>query len=216
MSIAYPYIMEKLDAALAEAEAWEPGTWSNCYEFLAGVQGSVRSSVSFGRTMFAFLDRVPYLTARLAIPGESRRAITQFDSVPEISHNRSSIAVYSKTKPSLRSAVELVRPDGSGISPVLQQEINGMNEISCDDTLAEEAHARMNRIVMAGRRGLFPFQSATLSLPQALEDVKYLPAVVEADPQKLWNVYGSVLQVKPRNYNRNLRCSRKAFEQKMY
>jgi len=184
--------------------------------FLTEVQASMRAAHSFGTEMFGFLDRVPYLTARLSIPGEARRAIAQFDSVPKEHHNRNSIAVYSASQPSLRAQVLAITADAKNISPALQFEIDSMQEINCDDTIDEEPHAAMKRIIAASRRGNFPWQSASVSLNQTLQDARDLPSALEVDSQDLWNRYTSLLQVKQKSWNRPMRISRTKFEERMY
>ena len=216
MSIAYEYIMSKLDSALSDAESWAVCEWGNNHVFLAQVQGSARHSVAMGKEMFAFLDKVPYTTSRLAKPGVAALAILDFDSVPEQNHHRASIAVYSALQVSLRSHVMNIQPDGTGISPQLQFEINEWNEISCDDTIDEGPHSIFNRIIAAARGGHFAWQAATLRLNQNLADAMELPQATDSDPQDMWNRYTSILQVRRRALNTPLRCTRKTFEDHMY
>ena len=216
MSIAYQYVTSRLDSALLEAEQWAPRHWSNCLIFLSEAQGSVRSCHAFGYESFGYLDKVPYLTSRLNQPGVAARAVVQFDSVDEALHNRNSISVYSKTVPSLRMDVLNITPEGTRATPILQREIDSMNEINCDDSIDEEPHARMKRITLAARRGKFAWQSASLSMSEGIEDARSLPAVIEKDPQELWNNYGCLLQTKHRYLHRPVRCNRKVFEERMY
>ena len=196
MVIAHVHITKKLNGALETSESWTEHDWSDSFTFLTEVQGSMRAAHSFATEMLGFLDRVPYLTARLSIPGEARRAIAQFDSVPKEHHNRNSIAVYSASQPSLRAQVLAITADAKNISPALQFEIDSMQEINCDDTIDEEPHAAMKRIIAASRRGNFPWQSASVSLNQTLQDARDLPSALDVDSQDLWNRYTSLLQVK--------------------
>ena len=87
-----------------------------------------------------------------------------------------------------------------------------MLEVNCDDSIDEEPHAAMKRIIVAARRGLFGWQSASLSMNQNIGDARNLPSAIEIDPQELWNKYTSVLQVKQKSWNRPMRLSRQRFE----
>jgi len=207
--------MKKLDEGLAVAESWTVSEWSS-FAFLDQIQGSVRQIVAMGREMFIFLDRIPYLIARLAEPGVAARALEQFDSTPESAQNRSSVAVFSREQPSLRADVLAIKADGSGLSLRLQAEVDSLNEINCDDTIDEAPHSIFNRIVAAARRGLFAWQASSLRLEQNMWDARNLPSAVDVDPQQVWNKYSCILQVKKRSLAKPVRCNRKCLEERVY
>jgi hypothetical protein len=212
--LASAYIATFLDRMLAEAQRWDIDDWLS-YAVLSEFQGAVRMVVAFGREMFLYLDRIPYLLCRLRQPGIKDTCFQQFALRPMADHHRLSCEFLSPSQP-LYADVRRVRDDGSGFSSQLDAEVNALEEIPLDDTVNEGPHSSFQRIVLAARRSNFAWQASSLRLSQNLADARELVPAVGCDAQHLWNIYSSVLQVHRRAYYVSMRCTRKIFEERLY
>lgn len=123
---AFGFAKRHLRAGLAFANEWNEGSWGMDYAFLLTAQASIRGAFALSVEKLSFLDRLPYLLFRLRQPGIAQRALGEFDRTPEASHHRVSV-LFLGASSRLRREVEAIRPDASGISPILDAELVGLS-----------------------------------------------------------------------------------------
>ena len=83
---------------------------------------------AFVVTQIDYLDRIPWLAARLYQPGVRDRCIHQFESCEPSQHDRTSRDLFEPGGP-FYDHVLAISPDGGNISPLLAQEIDGIRNL---------------------------------------------------------------------------------------
>lgn len=63
---AHAQVMGVLEGMLGESNDWAPGKFEGDTDLWSQCQGAVRFTHIYGKEKAAFLDKVPYLLARLA------------------------------------------------------------------------------------------------------------------------------------------------------
>ena len=116
-----------------------------------GVSAGVRQGTyALAVDKINFLDRIPYLFARLREPGVKERCLQQWRAAPLALHQRVSCEFLQPGHSSgLRAHVDQVPPDGTNVHPDLATEIESIANIPLDDSVGEGPHAKATAI---GRR----------------------------------------------------------------
>lgn len=188
---AHAFATQELRRGLAEANSWGPHTWpSGGASLWLDCQACVRSVYEMATRKISFLDRIPYLLARLGEPGVRRRCVEQWESCSAEKHHRVSREFMEGE---LRGHIDAMSDGGTGISARLQLEIDSLAKVPLDDSVAEGPHASASRMIKHARGAKWAWIAATMRLDQNLADAKAIPDVVGDSAQDLWPVYKSVL-----------------------
>ena len=119
---AYAYACAQLADGLREANDWTADHF-NCGDHeLPLLQGCVRGVFHVSHVKIAFLDKIPWLLARLNEPGVSTKCLQQWQSVGRRHHHPASTYVLEQGC-QLRQDVEAIDPGGGGLSVALQKEV---------------------------------------------------------------------------------------------
>ena len=122
---AHSFALQALRSGLDIANGWTGESWGLGLEFVLALQACVRGAFALAREKIGFLNKLPYLLFRLREVGIARRCVEEFDRTPIEAHHRVSVAFLRLGSP-LRAAMEQIRPDGSGISSLLQTALQGL------------------------------------------------------------------------------------------
>ena len=107
----------------------------------------------------------------------------------------------------LQPMVGRVHADGHIPDPELRREVDSIQAIPFDDTVAEAPHARANHLQRSARGSTWPWLASTMRLDQNLQDLKEMLPAVGADLDGLWKNHKSVLQWRKYRLGRNFRLS---------
>lgn len=190
---AYRHACSVLEDGLATANAWTVVEWSCDMAALLEWQACVRATHHLAMRKLDFLNKVPWLLARLDEPGVRSQCVSQWESCRAASHHRVTHEFLSPSS-DLRPLVDAIGEDGSNVAPRLQREIDSLALIPMDDSVAEGPHARASRHMAHSRAAKWPWVAATMRLDQNLEDAKSVPPAVGSDLQALWSSYKSVVR----------------------
>lgn len=188
---AYAYATAALRRGLDEANLWTDDT----FRLVAGeLIASVRGVFQFGMMRLQWLDRIPWLLSRLAEPGVAARCLQQYHEGPGDRHHRVS---HEFLQPGcrLRQHIELVQPDGSGITQELADAIATLCTVPMDDSVAEGPHAQAMRVHMSSRACSWPWIAASLRLPQNLQDLRELVPMTGVSLDSFWHGHSGLLHV---------------------
>ena len=116
----------------------------------------------------------------------------------------------------LRRDIDLLLPDCSNASQLLEDEVASLSAIPMDDSIAETPHAVAKRLQQHGRATKFPWLASSMRLHQNLADCRDLTGALVADMHGEWCRYTSVVQVRPDKAHRSMRLPRHAFCSRMY
>ena len=193
---AYQKACQVVTAALREANAWVAADWGGLPLLVASLQGCVRGMCALSLRKIAYLDRIPYLLARLCEPGIRQRCEAQWAAVPPEGHHRVSHEFLNPAHDSgLQPLVAAINPDGANVDPRLRDEIRSVERIPLDDAIAEGPHAAGKAEWQRITRANFPWVASTMRTQQNLADMEEMaPLISSLDLQTEWNRYSSVLQ----------------------
>lgn len=213
---AYTHAKNVLDGALREANLWTASDWGN-NELWISFQGCIRGAHALGMQKILFLDRVPYLLARLREPGIKRRCLEQWGATAPENHHRVTREFLDAAHPSgLWSHVADINEDASNISPMLGHEIESLARIPLDDAVGESPHARGKDISMRARGSDFPWVAASMRIDQNLEDIHTVGMSLDSiDLQREWDNRAAVIQ-RPKYQSRPRRVSNAELLRKVY
>lgn len=165
---AYRHAQQELRAGLEEANGWGPETWNaGGTPIWVSCQACVRLTFEIGMQKVSFLDRVPYLLARLEEPGVCRRCMEQWESCAPAGHHRVTRDFFEGA---LRFDIAAMQNDGAGATARLKQEIRSLSLIPLDDSVAESPHAIGGRLMQHSRASKWPWVASTMRLEQNLAD----------------------------------------------
>lgn len=168
---AYEHSMKELRQGLDDANLWTPYTFGCGQDFWTATQGCVRSTFGLAAEKLQYLDRIPWLLCRIDQAGVARRCIEQYDSVaPEYHHRVSTEFLGHGT--SMRSEIEAIRADGTGLSQRLAEEVRLLKMIPMDDGTAERPHGVAAHITKHARACSWQWMASTMRLAQNLDDVR--------------------------------------------
>ena len=105
----------------------------------------------------------------------------------------------------LRPMFDRIHADGHIPDPEMRREVDSIQAIPFDDTVAEAPHARAKRFQNSARGGKWAWLASTMRLDQNLQDLKEMLPVVGADLNVLWKTHKSLLQWRERRVGRNFR-----------
>ena len=164
-------------------------------EFFQSVGALVRYCVILARDVFYHLDCLPWMLARLDLPGVAARCRERFAAVPAASHHQLTRDFMDpETEDNLADHVNDVDDDGHGISPVLRDAISKMQNTPQDDIVQEEPHSRAAKTVARSTNHGFPWLAASSRLVPTLTDLEELPSVVQRDLQTEWDRWGACIK----------------------
>jgi len=205
------YVHAELNRGLLEANAWTVDSFGFGCSFLEleSLKVCCRASFALAHKRHKYLSLLPWLLARLDEPGIKQRCIAQYESHRD---HHPMTHFFMSHGGQLRSAVDLIRPDGTGCSDPLMYWIQIIRQISVDDSIAESPHSQGNRLSNHGRNTGFAWQAASMRLQQNLDDARQYSMALNADLQSLWYRHSSVLQTAPKSLHRPLRISPKLYQ----
>ena len=105
----------------------------------------------------------------------------------------------------LRPMFDRIHADGHIPDPEMRREVDSIQAIPFDDTVAEAPHARAKRFQRSATGGKWAWLASTMRLDQNLQDLKEMLPVVGADLNVLWKTHKSLLQWRERRVGRNFR-----------
>ena len=181
-----------LRAGLDEANEWTSTTWM-CGEDWLDMQAAVRAAFILATKNIDFLDRVPYLLAKLGEDGIKAKCLAQYNSCAPIRHHRVTLEFLAVGSP-LREDIDKMGEDGSGMSARLKAEVDSLAAIPMDDSRAEAPHAAANRIMRHSGASKWPWVASTMRLAQNLQDIERIPKATGADLQSIWANYSSIMR----------------------
>ena len=173
----------------------------------------VRSSYSLAAKRFEYVSLLPWLLARLPEAGIKQRCLTQYETYTNhhpLTHK------FLRPGELLRNHIDCVRPDGTGISRLLQSWVDMLQAIPMDDSIAEAPHAIGNRLGRAAPRSGIAWAASSMRLTQNLQDVKLHSQALGADLQQLWLKHSSILQTQHHKLDRPVRIPPKEFQERLY
>ena len=190
---ASAHLARELARGLAEANAWHAAEFGGYAEVLQHAQGCARAAHHLATLKTAWVDKIPYLFARLREPGVKAMCLDQWHAVPMMYHHRFSVAMM---QPGGILRADFDRFPDDGLSHALEEAIEGVATIPMDDSVAEGPHAKVEAVSLASRRrGTWEeWTAASMRLDQNLEDIDTLVPAVGADLQREWNRWSSILQ----------------------
>lgn len=198
---AFKFATHELQRGLEEANAWGPKSTSSGGSFWLECQAAVRATFELGTRKIKFLDKVPYLLARLAEPGVRQRCLDQWESCDPAGHHRVTVEFLSPAG-ALRRHIDAMNDDGTGMAPELVREVESLLCIPLDDSAAESPHAVANRLMMHSRGATWPWVAASMRLEQNLQDARLVPDAIDTSYEQHWAAYTNVLR-KPSHRSRS-------------
>lgn len=191
---AFTFASQSLRDGLAEGNAWTIADFNGDEALWQQGQGAVRAMYEMGLRRIDFLNGLPYILARLKQPGIAAKCVELWGSVPAADHHRVSVEFLSPDG-ALRHMVDEINPDGSGVHPDLEKEIDSLLACPMDDSIGEGPHAQIKRIKKAASAACWSWQAATARLDQNLQDLAAaLESQADLDKQALWDNYTSVIR----------------------
>ena len=149
------------------------------------------------------------------MPGVKEHCLARFNHVPAAAHHVVTREYLDPHYPNtLRLLVDDIDEAGGNVAPLLQNAIQQLQAIPCDDVVAEEPHARARRTVLPTPNHKFPWLAASTRLEANLRDAEELPSVLNKDLQTEWDRWSSV--IKFRRTERAIRMKRSDVEARVY
>ena len=210
---AETYIKASLGRGLTEALTWNVDSFGCSADELQQLLVTVRSSYTLATKRFEYVGLLPWLLTRLPEAGIKQRCLTQYEAYTKhhpITHK------FLKPGELLRDHVDSVRPDGTGISSLLQSWIDMLRAIPMDDSIAEAPHAVGNRLGRAAPRSGIAWAASSMRLTQNLDDVKLHSQALGTDLQQLWLKHSSILQTQRHKLDRPMKIPPKEFQERLY
>lgn len=209
---AYDFACERIAEIVQEALEWTLAFWDGDADFLHKAVAVVRATASRALQKIEFLDRVPYLFAKLGYnPGIRPRLYAQYAQPG--THQRQTYRFMIEDG-ELRSAIDVMR-DGFDLSnALLDQSVTAIRDLPLNDEVNEKPHAVFSRIHAHAPSSSFAWKASTSRLPQNLDDCYTLSAAASQDLQFHYNTFRQVVQ--PRNRKRDPKMSRAKFESMFY
>ena len=213
LHLAWPHASAVFDEVLREVQEWQPERFDGDLVLQQQCEASLRATVARAKEKLHYLDRVPYLFARLT-EGEAigRRVLQQFEEVAEDAHHRVTLhflGPHSILRPSIVAVAE-----GEPLSDDLLSEVLALQRIPLDDTVAEGPHAKATRLRNHARAGKFGWHAATQRLSQNLQDVQDIAPSLPVSTQWLWDNASRVANFK--NPSRKKKLTARGLERHIY
>lgn len=212
---AYEFAVTTLGDMRREAETWTVAAFANNLTLMQQFVGAVRFAWSLGLEKLRFLDRVPWLFARLEQSGVRDRCLEQWRSAaPHLHHKVSRLLLENESD--YLADVQNMNADGTGASVKLKHMISRIQGMSLDDSLGEGPHAVCSRVMGHARSAKWPFVAATCRIGQNLQDVDDLAVATDSDLQTEWTRWSSILQTSPNLAHRPVKIKRSEVERRIY
>jgi hypothetical protein len=148
------------------------------------VRDGVLSVEARGMEKFGHLPRIPYLVAKLDRPGVLDECLLQFSSAPVEQHNRSSVELFDGGG-RFNADVRAFKETGQ-MTRQLAFRFASIRDMPMDDKVADRPHAIGSRIGTLARGSHWPWDSASMRLPETLLDKETLVDKHGGSLQKLW------------------------------
>ena len=181
---AHQYSETCFSDGLRLADNWSPADFLDCsHDFLQAVKGVVRLVVGVGRKKLLFLDRAPFLIARLDEDGVVARILNEYDASSPDQRDDVSSQFLAEGSAMRQYIVDF---QSSGVmAPELSREIQALRDIPFCDIVCEAPHAHAKRITGAARSSNWPWLASSVRIDQNLTDAAELPGQTGADIQWL-------------------------------
>ena len=158
-------------------------------------QAAVRSLCAGGRAAVRYLNKVPWLLARLDQPGVRAQVVRQWAAVPRERHHPLSVFFLDPLESNgLRPDVDLITDDAQNISPRLRTEIGKLQNIPMDDNIGEGPHAKAKQVLSHSTPASFPWMASTCRLEPNLTQTPDLAEASGMDLQTEWDRWSSVVK----------------------
>ena len=192
---AYSHVWTILQSGLEEANSWTDYTWGLGVGTAARLQGAVRMVYHAAQQRLRWLNRIPWLCARIGEPGVAERCLAQWASAPAASHHRVSVRFVAPGGP-LRDHVIAVQPDGTNVSPELAVARDWLRNCSLDDSVGERPHAQSKWTHDSARHSGWVWMASTIRLPDSLHMVRSVLPDLPASGltlEGMWSGYSCIL-----------------------
>jgi hypothetical protein len=212
LPIAYQFAFERLNELIQEALTWTVDTWGLDVYFLTASVGVVRATADRSFLKIGYLDRLPYLFARLGFEsGVRARILSLYNGSKR--HDR---VTESVTTPDteLRMAFDSMRSDFDLSNDLLRYKVQSIRDAPNNDEVNEMPHATFSRIHFTAPISSFPWKASTCRTDLNLKDCYQLSTAADEDLQRHYNGYRNILQVNGRKRDRKMRRDR--FEEMVY
>ena len=213
---SYQYAEACFADGLAVSQQWSEVQFHGLpASFLAELRGAVGLVVGVGRKKLAFLDRIPFLIARIDEPEVRPRILQQWEEAAEADRDAVSAEFLEEGSP-LRRQIDRMIPEQCVLEPELMQEVQSLRDIPFIDVVCEGPHAAAHRVGLGSRAARWAWIASSIRVQQNLADAQRLAAETGADMQKLWNKWKSVIQTSKRSANRNSKIRHHVFYDQLY
>ena len=137
---AWPWLFEALDVNAGDAEAWGPQNFPNSpQEFVDGCVGAVRLVAACAKVKCDYLQRLPWLIARMDSVEAARGVLHQFHSAPLADHEAITREWLMEGTVVRRQVDAFIA--GNEMGSELRQVIDLVRNIPFDDSKGEGPHA---------------------------------------------------------------------------
>lgn len=158
------------------------------------LQGCVRTSYHLASRKLLFLDRVPYLLARLGEPGVRERCVQEWEACEPRGRHRVTREFLQPGGPLRGYIVAMASAVGGAMHPDLEREVRSLRAIPMDGNVAESPPAIAHRLLQRSPANKWPWVAATVRLAQNLQDAKDIPCAIPVNIEQLWRNSSAVLQ----------------------
>ena len=194
---AYTHAVNAFNEGLAVAEEWVVNFFDGyVYVWQQGL-AATRMVFNAGLQAVSYLDKLPWLLARLDMQGVARRCIELYNATPLHLHHELAVELLQEGHPSgYRELVDQIDEDGNGLLPRLRRMVDGLQNVPLDDIAAESPHAIAKRVIAKASSGGFPWAASSCRLSPNLEMVGSLASSTGGDIQTEWDRWSSVVKFK--------------------
>ena len=211
---AYDKLIETFETMKRETREWDDTHFGDNVQLLVQVRDGVLSLESRGLEKFGYLPRIPYLIAKLDQPGIVEICFEQYARAPREAHNRNSVDLFD---PSGRFYEDVMAYKATRVmTPALHLRFCAIRDGPMDDKVAEAPHAIGSRIGQMTPASRWPWDAASMRLPQTIQDKESIIDKFGGDFQKLWDGYGMILQKRFSKLTRPVRRTHRAILDGVY
>lgn len=148
--------------------------------------------------------------------GVKTRCLAQYEGGATSGHHRVSKRFLDPGHPqSLRTAIDAMSDDGTGMSPDLAAVVQGLSWVPLDDCICEGPHAQAKRIKMPASGAKWAWVAASMRLQQNISDCRSLPSTTSVSLRSVWSGSTSVVQP-PSSCHKVPRLNLQALQRRLY
>ena len=213
LPIAWRFICDRCAEILDAVASWTLAQWGGGLLFFDKIKACTRASVQRLKLKLGFIDRLPYIIALLGFdPGARGRIMDQFNSVPRDKHHRRTLALCDAGE--LHTAMQSMTDHRDLSDESLRTFVTSIREAPFNDEVNEKPHAGFGHEHRHCNRSNFGWKAATVRMHQNIGDADHMSSVTGESLQKVYDSSKSVIQTG--THRRSVRCSRRAFEDRLY